>query len=480
MAVEGAAEVGDADLVYPLPPMAAGGMTAISATISASTIPVVDIPFEVDPALEAEAPALPDATSHTVSLALGGNAVVFALKLLVWYRSGSSAMLAEAMHSAIDTANQALLALGLRQSRMRADAVHQYGYGKAAFVWGMISALGMFWAGGGVSVVHGLSSLASAHPVVVDWSNWAVLGVSFAVDGAVLAFSARELHNRTAAAEGLAYSRAGWLRRARLIGSHIRTSPDPFLTAVVLEDVAAVSGVLVAAGGIGLAHVTGVTAWDAAASIAIGGMLGGVAVALVRLNMRYLLGQSLDGDTTAELVRVIRAFPSIDDVRYVHTQYLSPTTFLLRAKVDFDGTWLAARLHREYEDVFLTSKNLPDDLPLLLSYFAEDITRVVEGELKEIEAALRGRFPGVTLIDLEPDSKEAGVFSVRTMKESNARAAEASEVLANHLAVLANQRTAQPEDPRIDHQETRIREWYGRRVASSSGDVPTGGGKGSP
>ena len=98
---------------------------------------------------------LPPASSRTVWMALCGNSAITLLKGAVWLRTGSSAMLAETLHTLVDTANQAFLLLGLRHSQVAPDRTHQYGYGRAAFVWGLVSALGLFWCGAGVSVFHG-------------------------------------------------------------------------------------------------------------------------------------------------------------------------------------------------------------------------------------------------------------------------------------------------------------------------------------
>jgi zinc transporter 9 len=267
------------------------------------------------------------------------------------------------------------------------------GYGKAAFVWGMISALGMLWAGGGVSILHGMQTLVSPdHTPTLNWESWAVLGFSFVVDGSVLMYSMRELASRTSQQFADVYPKAGLVQKANLIWQHMRHSSDPFMTAVALEDVAACAGVVVAASGIGLSQLIGTPACDSIASIAIGGMLSTVAVILVRLNMRYLIGQSINSEKSSEIASLIRSFPAIDGVRYVHTQWLSPSSFSLSAKIDFDGTYLAAKLHREYEDLFLKSTNLHDDLPLFLSFYAEDVTRLVETELKSIEGSIREKF----------------------------------------------------------------------------------------
>lgn len=451
------------------PPAAGDEAAGAPAGTNSDADAATDTTFAIEPSLVDSTPRVSDASRKTVLAAVSGNAAITVLKAVVWWRSGSASMLAEAIHSAIDTANQALLALGLRQSALRPDTQHSFGYGRAAFIWGLISALGMFWVGGGVSIAHGIESLlAGDHDVSISWENWAVLGLSFVVDGSVLAMAAREIMARTAAEAGAeGWSRAGLLSRARAVWGHVRGSSDPFLVAVFLEDLCACTGVLLAAAGVGLAQWTGMAAFDAGASVAIGGMLAAVATTLVRLNMRYLMGQSIQPARAQEISALIRSFPSIDGVRYINTQYLSPTTFLLSAKVDFDGTFLAAKLHREYEDLFLKSANLHDDLPLILSCFAEDVTRTVEEELKAIEAAIRSQFPGAALIELEPDSKESHLSFARSimLEGPRARAEEVAEVLEHHLTVLAAAKKAKPDDTRIDEMARRITEWHRRRTA---------------
>ena len=98
---------------------------------------------------------LPQSTTKTVYYAFFGNTAILLLKGAMWLRSGSSAMMAETLHTFVDTLNQALLILGVRQSAIAPDKSHQYGYGRAAFFWGLVSALGLFWCGAGVTIFHG-------------------------------------------------------------------------------------------------------------------------------------------------------------------------------------------------------------------------------------------------------------------------------------------------------------------------------------
>ena len=147
--------------------------------------------------------------------------------------------------------------------------------------------------------VAGVSALMHPPPVLeVDAYTWSVLGASLAFDGFVLLRTLKVLLARADAAlkedPATAVSRKGMFHTARSLYTYLRSARDPFILAVFLEDLAACSGVALAAGGIGMAHLTGNPQWDALASIAIGGLLGGVAIQLVRTNQRFLLGHAVE------------------------------------------------------------------------------------------------------------------------------------------------------------------------------------------
>ena len=150
--------------------------------------------------------------------------------------------------------------------------------------------------------------------ISVGWETWAVLGFSFAVDGVVFAKAFRELRAR-AEEEGSPMLR------------YLITMKDPFLLAVLLEDFCGTVGVLLAAAGIGLTQVTGNVLWDSIASIAIGGMLGAVALTLVRTNQRFLLGQSVEKSITSDIKAIILARPAVERVYEVQSQWLGPASF---------------------------------------------------------------------------------------------------------------------------------------------------------
>jgi hypothetical protein len=195
---------------------------------------------------------LPSASTKTVYYAFFGNTAILLLKCAMWLKSGSSAMMAETLHTFADTLNQALLIRGVRQSSIAPDRVHQYGYGRAAFFWGLVSALGLFWCGAGVTVFHGVSpncfffmrhrhelclfsfSVYHAgiekliHPpetLVVDTDVWTVLGASLLIDGAVLVRATSELLARAQANDASLRSlgdKASVITKMRAIYLHLR------------------------------------------------------------------------------------------------------------------------------------------------------------------------------------------------------------------------------------------------------------------
>ena len=340
----------------------------------------------------------PELSYNAVTRALVGNSLITVLKFAVYLRTGSAAMLSEAIHTLVDSGNQAILLVGIRQMSNSSDKRHPYGYGRAAYFWGLVSALGMFWVGSGVSFIHGMDVLL--HPPEVPlvepgWETWTTLAISFGVDGYVLTKTISDM--KKSVPEGMSFY--DFTKKIR----------DPFVMAVLLEDMAATTGVLIAVGGIGMTYVTGSHVFDALASCGVGVTLGVVAVYLARMNQRFLLGQAIDSSIVHSIRRIILARPSIEAVHSIQTQWLGPSAFSFKAEVDFDGTYPAATLMRSYAPVFndMTTRNTMDeDLPVVLGWYAEDVTRILETEVKNMEADIRNAFPEATYIEIEPDSKD--------------------------------------------------------------------------
>ena len=368
-----------------------------------------------------------------VRRALAGNFVIASAKLVAALSSGSSAMLSEFVHSVVDCGNQALLLVGLSASQNAPDRNHQYGYGKAIYFWSLVSALGTFFLGAGVSMTHAVGEVMNPTVTDVTWEVWSVLILSFAVDGYVFSKTVQGMRASMRldaegdgnAAKGMAF----W----RYATTRVR---DPATLAVLMEDGAACLGVVIAIGGIGMTQYTGLPIYDGMAGVCISGLLGLMGVALAKVNHRFLIGQGIDETTRGDIEGIIRARRSIDNVYSVQSQWTGPDTFSFKAEIDFDGTYLAAKLMPRYQKEFFDAKDtLERDLKVLLAWYAEDVMRTVEREIRGIEEEIRMKYPSAQYIELEPMSKDADRYAVDDGMEAQLRRVEV-EALNRYLQSL--------------------------------------------
>jgi len=338
-------------------------------------------------------------TAANVRRALYGNTVICAAKFGAWMSSGSSSMMSEFVHSVVDCGNQALLLMGLRDSKNAADKLHPYGYGKSVYFWALVSALGTFFLGAGVSMSHSVRELMNPSILEIHNEVWVVLALSFIVDGYVLYETVKDVK------ESKPNHMSLW--------NHIWNLRDPATMAVVLEDGAACLGIVMAIAGIGAAHATGMQVFDGLAGVGVSCLLGAMGMALVRVNHRFLLGQGIDKDMRDTIEQIILSRRSIDNVYMIQSQWTGPETFSFKAEVDFDGTYLAAQLMPRYRGEFeKASENLEKELEVLLCWYAEDVMRAVEREVRHIEAMIRQKYPGAEYIELEPMSTDADRFAI--------------------------------------------------------------------
>lgn len=338
-------------------------------------------------------------TSANIRRALYGNMIICVAKLGAWISSGSSSMMSEFVHSVVDCGNQSLLLMGLRDSRNTADKLHPYGYGKAVYFWALVSALGTFFLGAGVSMSHAVGELMEPSLSVITPEVWGVLAFSFLVDGYVLTKTAMEIRET--------------MPKNAAFFTHIWTIRDPATLAVLLEDGAACLGIVMCIAGITASHATGMPLFDGMAGVGISCLLGSMGLVLVRVNHRFLLGQGVDRDITEGIEKIILSRRSIDNVYSIQSQWTGPETFSFKAEVDFDGTFLAAQLMPRYTGEFQKAHaELDQELEVLLCWYAEDVMRAVEREVRHIEAKIRKKYPGAEFIELEPMSKDADRFAI--------------------------------------------------------------------
>lgn len=245
-------------------------------------------------------------TAANVRRALIGNTVICVAKLGAWMSSGSSSMMSEFVHSVVDCGNQALLLMGLRDSKNAADKLHPYGYGKSVYFWALVSALGTFFLGAGVSMSHSVGELMNPSLTEIHSEVWAVLALSLIVDGYVLYETVKDIQE----------SKPNHVT----LWNHIWHLRDPATMAVLLEDGAACLGILMAIAGISAAHSTGMPVFDGIAGVGVSCLLGGMGLALVRMNHRFLLGQGVDKEMRTTIEQIIKSRRSIDNVYQIQSQ----------------------------------------------------------------------------------------------------------------------------------------------------------------
>jgi cation diffusion facilitator family transporter len=260
----------------------------------------------------------------TVLVAFSANLLIAVAKSAAAVLTGSASLVAEAAHSWADTGNEIFLLIADRRSRRPADEAHPSGHGREAYVWSLFAALGLFVAGGAVSVTHGVTELIHPEPAERFGIGYIVLAVSFVLEGASFLQSVRQ-----------ARSEAASLQRDLL--EHVMATSDPTLRAVFAEDSAALTGLVIAGAGLGAHQLTGSAAPDAVASILVGVLLGVVAVVLINHNRRFLVGQEADPRVRSAAIRALLAMPEVARVTYLRLEVVGPRMIYVTGDVDLTG-----------------------------------------------------------------------------------------------------------------------------------------------
>lgn len=296
----------------------------------------------------------------TVYAALAANLGIAATKFIAAALSGSSAMLAEGIHSTVDTANEGFLLLGISRSKRPADAQHPFGHGGEVFFWSFIVAVLIFALGAGLSIYEGVRAILHGghEPGGVPWIPFAVLGVSLCFEGYSLSVAIREF---------------GKVRAGRGLIRDLRDMKDPSIFVVMAEDSAACLGLLIAFAGVGLSWLTGNPIYDASASIGIGILLGVAAVLLAIEVKGLLLGEAADPRMTQAIREMVAEVPEIDHLNEIRSLHLGPHQVLLTLSIDF-----------------------VDDVP----------SQRIEAIVTRLDRRIRDRFEIVNSIFLEVQSRE--------------------------------------------------------------------------
>jgi cation diffusion facilitator family transporter len=253
--------------------------------------------------------------------ALAGNAAIAATKFVAAAFTGSSAMLSEAFHSVIDTGNQALLLHGLRQARRPASPRHPFGHGREVYFWSFVVAMLIFGLGAGISVYEGVKGLLHPHAIENALVSYVVLGAAMLFEGGSFFVAYREFRKSK-----------GYLSTWQAV----HRGKDPTMFAVLLEDSAALTGLVLAFVGVAANDRLGWHRADGAAALGIGVVLAAVAALLAYESKGLLIGEAASEEVVAGLRRLIRARPEIQSIAELLTVHLAPEDIVVVASVDFD------------------------------------------------------------------------------------------------------------------------------------------------
>ena len=296
-----------------------------------------------------------DGSRRAIAAAFLANLGIAVAKFAAFLVTGAASMLAEAIHSLADTGNQGLLILGGARAKQQATPEHPFGFGRERYFWAFVVAMVLFSLGSVFAVHQGIDKLRHPHDVTSPAVAIAIL---------VLAIALESWSFRTAivASESIRGDKSWW--------SFIRHSKSPELPVVLLEDLGALLGLVIALVGVTLAAVFGDPRFDAIGSIAIGALLGVIAAVLAVEMKSLLIGESAATEIRDAIQRSIEESPAVRNMIHMRTLHLGPDELLVAVKVEFDAGL---------------------DLPGLTS------------AIDDLESAIRRQTPIARVIYVEPD-----------------------------------------------------------------------------
>jgi cation diffusion facilitator family transporter len=259
-------------------------------------------------------------SKKVIYAALAGNAGIAVTKAVASAITGSSAMLAESIHSVVDTGNQLLLLWGMKRASRPPDEEFPLGHGKEVYFWSFVVAILIFAVGAGVSLFEGVKHLLHPRPIEHVGVNYIVLAIAMLFEGAAWYIAFRGFR----AAKG----NRGYIEA-------VHCGKDPTMFVVLFEDSAALLGLLVAFVGIGLGHVTGIPYFDGGASVIIGLILGAVACWLAWETKGLLIGEAADPEVQERIRKIVSGHSGVKRVNELITMHMGPQSILVNLSVDF-------------------------------------------------------------------------------------------------------------------------------------------------
>ncbi|TDD51470.1 cation diffusion facilitator family transporter [Saccharopolyspora elongata] len=292
--------------------------------------------------------------TKAILAALAANAGIAVAKFGGFLFTGSSSMLAEAVHSVADTSNQGLLLLGQKTSQRKPTPEHPFGYGRDRYFYSFVVALLLFSLGSVFALYEGIHKIQHPEPLHSAWVAVVILLIAIGLETFSFITAIRE-------SKAIKGELTWW--------QFIRQAKTPELPVVLLEDLGALIGLVLALGGVGLTALTGDPVWDGIGTACIGVLLGAIAIVLIVETKSLLIGEGATRDVLAEIVGQLES-ERVEKVIHIRTQYLGPDELLIAAKIGLAPSLSVAE---------------------------------VAAEIDGAEARVRAKVPAARLIYLEPD-----------------------------------------------------------------------------
>ena len=258
--------------------------------------------------------------TRAIIAAFLANAGIAVTKFIAWFFSGSTSMLAEGVHSVADAGNQLLLILGGRQAKKKADKEHPFGYGRERYVYAFVVSIILFSVGGIFSIYEGVDKITHPHELENAWLPLLVLSIAIVLESFSLRTAVKE--------SNLVRGRQSWVQ-------FVRRAKAPELPVVLLEDIAALIGLVFAFLAVGLTVITGNPLFDAIGTLMIGTLLIIVAIVLGIETKSLLVGEGANDDDIEKIEQAIVAGPEAERIIHMKTLYLGPDELLVAAKLGF-------------------------------------------------------------------------------------------------------------------------------------------------
>lgn len=331
-----------------------------------------------------------DSSLKAVVVAVAVNSFIMVIKFIGAVMTASPALLAEAIHTTADVGNQILLWVGIRQSEKAATPEHPYGWGAARWLWNLKSAMGIFFLGCGVTAYHGVHSLHEAlgptpHAPTPSMLGLGILGVSFVL----------ESYSFFVAMQGINKDRGD-----TPFFEFLKEGDDPTGVGVLLEDAAAILGVLLALVGVGLSQYLQSPLPDAIATIVIAMLLGWVAFFLAKTNGRLLLGASIGPTAEKKIREALLADEVVERVEDLKTEVIGAGRARVKAEIDIRESFLAKRMMPALDREVARLKGGADAMTVLQDVAGLTV-RVTAAEISRLHKVIDNAIPEAAHVDLE-------------------------------------------------------------------------------